>query len=85
MKQFDAPKKKKTYDKHDNPSDDEMGYLTAVLEELDNELEDDGDDNYDGWKTDMHADMTDEEIEKLEECVEPVRRVLTKVSILRNI
>jgi hypothetical protein len=89
MKQFDAPKKKKSYDEYDNPSDDEMGFLTAVLEELDDELEGDGGDGdgneNDGWEPDMRADMTEEEVEKLEECVRPVRRVLMKVSLLCNI
>jgi len=90
MKQFDAPKKKKTYDDHDDPADDEMGYLTAVLEELDDELDDnggdsDGDENDSRLETDMRADMTEDEIEKLEECVRPVQHVLSKVSLLCNI
>ncbi len=46
------------------------------LDDLEEELEDeDGRD----WEYDMRADMTNEDVEELEENVRPVRRVLSKV------
>ena len=51
--------------------------LAAAFDELEEELEDEdrGD-----WEYDMHADMVNEDVEKLEENVKLVRRVLSKVS-----
>ncbi len=51
--------------------------LAATFDELEEELEDEdrGD-----WEYDMCADMVNEDVEKLEENVKLVRRVLSKVS-----
>src|SRR5258707_9336412 len=78
MKQFDAPKKKKNRgDDTDEMEEDEgEDILAAALDELEDELEEDEDR---GWDYDMRADMTNEDVEKLEENVKPVRRVLSKV------
>ena len=50
--------------------------LAAAFDELEEELEDEdrGD-----WEYDMHADMTNEDVVKLQENVKPVQRVLSKV------
>ena len=73
MKQFDPPtKKRKTGDEiEDNDSDS----LAAALDELEDELEDEDR----GREYDMREDMTNEDVEKLEENVKPVRGVLSKV------
>ena len=51
--------------------------LAATFDELEEELEDEdrGD-----WEYGMHADMTNEDVEKLQENVKPVQCVLSKVS-----
>jgi len=68
MKQFDAPKKKTGGDASEI-DDDVADDLAATFDELDEELEDeDGDD----WEYNMRADMTNEDVEKLEENVKPV-------------
>jgi len=48
-----------------------------------NEEEEDDDDNVEGW-IDERTLMTDIELEELDESVEPVRLLLTKVSLLAN-
>ena len=81
MKQFDSPKKKNGKDDVD---DGDAADLVAVLDELDDELEngeDDvgkDDDNL-NWEYDMHREMSAEEVEDLEKSVKPVRCILTKV------
>ncbi len=83
MKQFDAPKKKKKSGDHNDSDDDDedAADLQVALDELEGELEDDGNKEEDGnWEFDMHIELTEGEIEELEATVEPVRRVLTKVS-----
>jgi hypothetical protein len=77
MKQFDAPKKKKKTggDTDEIEEDDDSDVLAAALDELEDELEDEDS----GWEYDMRGDMTNEDVEKLEENVKPVRRVLSKV------
>ena len=68
MKQFDAPKKKNNKDA-DEIEDEDGDDLAAALDELEEELEDeDGRD----WEYDIRADMTNEDVEKLEENVRPV-------------
>ena len=66
------------------PADDEdedVADLQVALDELEGELEDDviGEDS-DNWEFDMHIELTEEEIDELEETVKPVRYVLTKVN-----
>jgi len=79
MRQFDTPKKKKNGEADgdgDEIEDEDADDLAAALDELEEELEDeDGRD----WEYDMCADMMNEDVEKLEENVRPVRRVLSKV------
>jgi archaellum component FlaC len=80
MKQFDTPKKNKAGEEGGNADeieDKDADDLAAALDELEDELE-----NEDGgdWEYDMRADMTNEDVEKLEENVKPVRGVLSKVS-----
>jgi len=77
MKQFDAPKKKKKTggDTDEIEEDDDSDVLAAALDELEDELEDEDS----GWEYDMCGDMTNEDVEKLEENVKPVRHVLSKV------
>lgn len=75
MRQFDAPKKKRN-EAGDDTDNDLADDLAAALDDLEEELEDeDGRD----WEYDMRADMTNEDVEELEENVRPVRRVLSKV------
>jgi len=79
MKQFDAPKKKKCDD--EVPADDEDEDVELVLDELEGELEDeDIDKDGDNWEFDMRIELTEEEIDELEDTVKPVRHVLTKVN-----
>ena len=83
MKQFDAPKKKKKSGDHDDSDDDDedAADLQVALNELEKELEDDGNKEEGGnWEFDMRIELTEGEIEELEATVEPVRCVLTKVS-----
>jgi len=77
MKQFDAPKKNKTGGDASEIDDDVADDLAAAFDELEEELEDEdrGD-----WEYGMHADMTNEDVEKLQENVKPVQCVLSKVS-----
>ena len=79
MKQFDAPKKKRHDDEVDE--DEDVADLQVALDELEGELE--GDDigkDDDNWEFDMRIELTEKEIDELEETVKPVRHVLTKVS-----
>jgi hypothetical protein len=75
-------KKKKNGDHNDSDDDDEdAADLQVVLDELEGELEDDGNKEEDGnWEFDMRIELTEGEIKELEATVEPVQRVLTKVS-----
>jgi len=77
MKQFDTPKKNKTGGDASEMDDDVADDLAAAFDELEEELDDEdrGD-----WEYDMHADMMNEDVEKLQENVKPVQRVLSKVS-----
>ena len=78
MKQFDEPKKK-----NGEMEDTELGEvddLAAALDDLEEELEDEGVELEMDWENDMRANMTAEEVRELEESVKPVRRVLGKVS-----
>jgi hypothetical protein len=79
MKQFDAPKNKKN-DADDDDGDDETDPLGMALDELEEELEGDGNDDNVNWEFDMRTEMSQEEVEALEDTVKPVRRVLAKVS-----
>lgn len=76
MKQFDTPKKNKGGEGGGDAEDEDADDLAAALDELEDEIENDGGD----WEYDMRADMTNEDVEKLEENVKPVRGVLSKVS-----
>jgi len=82
MKQFDAPKKKKKGEDNDSDGEEEEAAdLQFALEELEDELEDDDTNKrVDGWEFDIRLDLSESEIEKLEETVKPVRRVLAKVN-----
>jgi len=77
MKQFNTPKKNKTGGDTSEIDNDVADDLAATFDELEEELEDEdrGD-----WEYDMHVDMVNEDVEKLEENVKLVRRVLSKVS-----
>jgi hypothetical protein len=79
MKQFDEPKKKNVGEMED-PELGEVDDLAAALDDLEEELEDEGVELEMDWENDMRADMTTEEVRELEESVKPVRRVLGKVS-----
>jgi hypothetical protein len=68
MKQFDAPKKKKQVDSDAGEVDEDADDLAAAFDELEEELEDENG----GWEYDMRADMTSEDVEKLEENMKPV-------------
>jgi hypothetical protein len=82
IKQFDLPKSK-----GDASLDDAAKELLALagnieLEEdewaMEEDSEDAEDDNVEGW-VDERTLMTDEELDELDESVEPVRLLLTKV------
>jgi hypothetical protein len=82
MKQFDAPKKKKTH--NDDGLDDieaDAADLQGALDGLEEELEEDiGIDEGDPtWEFNMCVELTEGEIEEMEATVKPVRCVLTKV------
>ena len=79
MKQFDEPIKKNV-GKMEDPELGEVDDLAAALDDLEEELEDEGVELEMDWENDMWADMTTEEVRELEERVKPVRRVLSKVS-----
>jgi len=79
IRQFDAPKSKK-----DRNLTNELLIFADNLDFEDEELtgRDDGeeeDDNVEGW-IDEHLLMTEQEVEKLDESVAPLRLLLTKVS-----
>ena len=79
MKQFDTPKTKDKAGSHGDTvetNEDDPDDLAAALDELEEELEKEGGG---GWEYDMCVDMTNEDIQKLEENVKPVRHVLSKV------
>jgi len=82
MKQFDAPKKNKC---DDEVPDDEDEDVELVLDELEGELEDEDIGKDGNWEFDMRIELTEEEIDELEDTVKPVRHVLTKVNWLTNI
>lgn len=84
MKQFDAPKNKKN-EADDDDEEDAADPLGMALDELEDELEGDGKDDDVNWEFDMRTEMSQEEVEALEDNVKPVRRVLAKVSRLSNI
>ncbi len=77
MKQFDAPKKKKTHDVDGSDDiDDDAVDLQVAVDDLDDELEEDGIDEGDAaWEFDMQIELTEGEIQELEATVQPVRRV----------
>ena len=82
MKQFDTPKKKKPDDNIlADDEDEDVADLQVALDELEGELEDDviGEDG-DNWEFDMRIELTEKEINELEETVKPIRHVLTKVN-----
>ena len=86
MKQFDAPKKKKNDGDDSDDEDDGTANLQVAFDELEDELEDEGiNEDGNGWEFDMRIELSEKEIEELEETVQPVRRVLTKVNCLSNI
>ena len=71
LKQFDAPKKQKSDD--DDMDEEDATDLQVALDELEDELENDGiDEDDNNWEYDMHIEMTEDEIEKLEKAVKPV-------------
>jgi hypothetical protein len=85
MHQFDIPKKR--WDVSDDKSIHDLQKLAANIKaeeeatRAEEEVPEDGSnqDNNEGW-IDEHNDMTDEDIEQLEESVRPIRFLLTKVS-----
>jgi hypothetical protein len=82
MKQFDTPRKKKNDDNIlADDQDEDVADFQVALDELEGELEDDviGEDG-DNWEFNMRIELTEEEIDELEETVKPVRHVLTKVN-----
>jgi len=82
MKQFDALKKKKMHNNDGSDDiDEDAADLQGALDNLEEELKEDGIDEGDPtWEFNMCVELTEEEIEELEATVKPVRRVLTKVS-----
>lgn len=84
MRQFDDPKKSKkggSAGEGENVDDlvDALADLGDDLEDnegMDNEAEEE---DTAGWIPDGREDMTEAEVQELEESVKPVRRVLTKV------
>jgi len=86
--QFDLPKSKG--DKILDDTAKELLSLAGNIEFKEDELaqrdaneEEEDDDNVEGW-IDECTLMTDVELEELDESVEPVRLLLTKVSLLAN-
>ncbi len=81
MKQFDTPKKKKGAKDDDKDDDDiDAADLQVALDELEDELEDERIDEDGNSEFDIRIELTEEEVDALEETVKPVRHVLTKVS-----
>ena len=91
MKQFDAPKKKKTGELGENEDDEneDGADLVDALDALEDELEDES--NSEGEEEDSRDENGEDEfdlrrgmsstaIKVLEESVKPVREVLTKVT-----
>jgi len=78
IREFDSPKSKN--DKNINEATNELLSLAGNIEfdEEDDEGEDE-DDSVEGW-IDKRTLMTPEELEELDESVEPLRLLLTKVS-----
>jgi hypothetical protein len=83
MKQFDTPKKKKSMET-DGGTDEDGDELAGALDRVEEELDDDEKEAEDDWENDMRADLTSEDVEKLEDCVKPVRCVLSKVNSNRT-
>ncbi len=80
MKQFDEPKKKHV-GKMEDTELEEADDLVAALDDLEEELEDDGNEGLEmDWENDMRANMTAEEVKELEESVKTVRRVVAEIS-----
>jgi len=86
--QFDLPKSKG--DKILDDAAKELLSLAGNIKFEENELaqrdaneEEEDDDNIEGW-IDERTLMTDVELEELDESIEPVRLLLTKVSLLAN-
>jgi hypothetical protein len=81
MRQFDMPKKR-----WDATSDEDLEKLAGNIEaeedatRAEEDIPEDGpiQDNEEGW-VDERDDMTEEDIEELEESVRPIRFLLTKV------
>jgi hypothetical protein len=77
IRQFDSPKSKT--DRNLNEATNELFSLAGNIEfDEDDEGEDEAN-NIEGW-IDERTLMTQEEVEKLDESVEPLRLLLTKVS-----
>jgi hypothetical protein len=80
IRQFDSPDSKN--DKHLDDAANEMLSFAGNIEFEDEELarceEDNEDDNVEGW-IDERTSMTEEELDKLDESVEPLRLLLMKV------
>ena len=89
LRQFDLPKSKGDMILNDRAQ--ELLSLAGNIEFEEDELaqrdgkegEENEDDNVEGW-IDERILMTDIELEELDESVEPVRLLLTKVSLLAN-
>jgi len=87
--QFDLPKSTKGNRNLDNATEELLSLAGNIeleedeLERRDAEEEEGDEDNVEGW-IDERILMTDIELEGLDESVEPVRLLLTKVSLLAN-
>ena len=81
IRQFDSPKSKN--DKHLDEVTNEVLSFAGNIEFEEDDMAEDGedkeDDNVEGW-IDERTLMTEAELEKLEESVEPLRLLLLKVS-----
>ena len=89
MKQFDAPKKNQQKGKVFglNIEDELEGLEDEPKDSNDEEISNEGTDGEDvdeGEVLDGHDDMTQEDIDELDESVKPVRTVLTKASYPNN-
>jgi hypothetical protein len=78
IRQFDSPNSKN--DRQLDDAANEMLSFAGNLEFEREEGEDGEDDNVEGW-IDERTLMMEEELEKLDESVEPLRLLLTKVSL----
>jgi hypothetical protein len=74
MKQFDTLKKKKHSDDDlDDTNEDDVTDLQVALDELEEELEnDDFSEDTNEWEFNMHIELTEEQINELEETLKPV-------------